>query len=111
MYAPLITTTNVTFSPDGTATRTSTRTLLEEQGTGIVVAAFAPVLVLLLPTVAYLSRARRAFLVSSATAVALLGMFVVLTGFSIGLLYVPALGALVAGVAVAVAAPPQLPTA
>lgn len=107
VYAPLQTSSTVTFTSTGeTTTSTTTQSLLGTQGGGIVVLAVLPVIVLLVPTVAYLLRARRAFATTGVAALVLLAGFVLLTGFSIGLFYVPALVAF--SVAVALALIPRL---
>lgn len=63
------------------------RSLLQTEGLSILVAAGLPVLVALLPLAFAGSRhARRAEIVSAV----LLGIFVVVAGFSIGLFYLPA---------------------
>ena len=109
LFAPLQTSTTVTFSPDGTATRTTTTSLLEEEGRRIVVFAVIPAVLVLIPVAVHAARARRAFLPAAAGAVLLLAVFVFLTGFSIGLLYGPALLTLIAALVVT-AAPQPTPT-
>ena len=96
LFAPLQTSTTVTFSTDGTTTHSTTRTLLADQGSAIAIFAMIPVVFVVVPTAAYAARARRVFLPLAAGAVVLLTVFVLLTGFSIGLLYGPALLALIA---------------
>lgn len=65
----------------------SSRSLLQTEGASVLVAAGLPVLVALMPLVFGAGRhARRAEIVSAV----LLGGFVVVAGFSIGLFYLPA---------------------
>lgn len=85
-------------SAEQTNTSSSSQSLLESEGTGIIAIAAVPVFVTVLPLLAMRARSRHLFRRSVVAATMLIGLFVVATGFSIGLLYIPALAALVAAV-------------
>lgn len=78
-------------------TSSSSQSLLESEGPGVIPIALIPMIVSLLPLLALRARSYL-FSRSLGVATVLLGLFVVATGFSIGLLYIPALAALGAAV-------------
>ncbi len=82
-----------------TTTSSSSHSLVETEGSGIILIAAVPVIVTLLPLLAIGARSRYLFRRSVVAATILMGLFVVATGFSIGLLYIPALAGLVAAAA------------
>jgi hypothetical protein len=86
-------------SAEQSTTSSSSQSLLESEGTGIILIAAVPVIVTVLPLLAIRARSKGLFRRSLVAATLLIGLFVVATGFSIGLLYIPALAALVAAVA------------
>lgn len=73
--------------PHTTEVETAYRSLLQTEGPSILLAAGLPVLVALLPLAFAASRQARRVEIGSAV---LLSVFVVVTGFSIGLFYLPA---------------------
>lgn len=85
-------------SAEQTTTSSSSQSLLESEGIGIIAIAAVPVIVTVLPLLAMRARSRYLFRRSVVAATMLIGLLVVATGFSIGLLFVPALAALVAAV-------------
>jgi hypothetical protein len=96
-------TSSSTTSADGEVRSTeSTATLLEDQGAGVLLVLAVPVLLTLLPLLV------RPVAVA-AVCTAALGLLVVVTGFSIGLLYLPALVAAVVAVGLRMDRPRRLP--
>ncbi|WP_425954993.1 hypothetical protein [Xylanimonas sp. McL0601] len=87
LFVPLYAGSSSTTSSDGVlVTQDTSATLFEVNGPGVLVALLLPVLIAVLP----LPFRGRAWAVSSVVSAALLVVFVLLGGFSIGFAYVPA---------------------
>lgn len=99
---------SVTTTMDSSGASTTSRetySLLESEGTGILVVASVPVVIALVPLLIGRFGRGRAFTVALVIATTLMGLFVLLTGFSIGLLYAPAFVALLVATVQAKTAP------
>ena len=100
VFAPLQRSTSMRTGTNGvTVTSTSSQSLLDTEGAGIAAVAAIPVVLCLLPLFGLVLRSDRVNRVVRIAAAVLLALFVFLTGFSIGLLYVPALVALIVATA------------
>lgn len=106
-FAPLQrSTSSVTDSTGLMQTTSDNRSLMDDQGPSILLVAALPAVVALVPLLAAWRRKPRLFRQMLVASTVLVALFVVATGFSIGLLYVPALVALM----VAASRPRQRPS-
>lgn len=100
VFAPLQRTSSAMTGSDGVVvTSSTTQSLLQSQGGWVLVVAAFPVALTVLPLFAGWSRRPRLFRSLLVGSTVVLGLFVLVSGFSIGLFYVPALIALVAAAA------------